>query len=366
MVLPRTKIIEQIAPLIMYGRNDLRVYFIGSSSISRQNHFNASLSDVDLLFTPDCGSLNDYASHLKQIIRINLALNQPKDQLFECFMMSSRLAGTYFKILAVIAGDDKLRDEDIAFDGGLKKSSNDTVIPSSSARKTLYLAKSLRFYHEYMYQLPVADTSQARRVAKLLLRCLKLMICAKVDAKDLVRIEHELFSVTTFGEVQSMFFDVFGTKFDGGLMQQVLDGAPVDDWPAWMVAQDSFARTLMSINLSDKIDINDLRFYDGLAQVRDMLNVGLKNVLCIDDSSRPEYISAYADNTASIIVKLALSRVPSLADFETATTPELVLESYGVMIKHLKGDVTGLEVLAASVILLEYAFEQSMAILEVN
>lgn len=317
---------------------------------------------MDLLYAPVCNSLIDYINHFEQVIRVNKQLNQSSGQLVDCFFMSSRMAGSYFKILAVIAGDDKLRDQDLMFGNGLKADNQSVITPSAYTRKKLYLAKSLHFYAEYISVLPVADTGKARKVSKLLLRCLKCMICAKVEANALERTEQMLFRITTFGEAQSIFLTVFGIEFDldDKIMQRALDGELIEDWPAWMIAQDAFARKLMEINLGSEVTINESRLYDGVAQVRDLLNKGLKNVLSVDDhTAQLERIDAYVDSGVSAIAKLAIAGVSPLADFQIPGTPEIVSESYDIIIEHLKGKLQGLQVLAAAVVLLEFAFEQT-------
>jgi hypothetical protein len=368
MVLIKDQIIRQIAPLIIHGRENTNVYFVGSLSDTQNTSFNPRLSDIDLLFTPVCNSLDDYVSNFEQVMRINTLLNQPSDRLVESFMMSSRLAPHYFKILPVLAGSSTFKTADLVFGEGLKFDISEVVKPSEAARRGLYGAKSLRFCDEYAYLLPVADTGKARKTAKMLFRGMEFMICAKATAEGLSGTETNLMKMNTFDEVLAVFSKTYDCVFTGdtALLQKTLDGETIEDWAAWMVVQEEFAQLLVHLNRDSKLSVDERRFSTGLSQVRDLLYRDLKNILSlsVDEDIQNIRVGEFADDAASATVKLALAGVTSLGDLEVYGTPSLVKEGYGVMVEHLKGEVKGLRVLAAAVVVLEYAFEQALATLE--
>jgi hypothetical protein len=353
---------DSIATLIRGEAEAVNVYVVGSLREDAHTRFSSSLSDVDLLIVPICDSLDDYVSHFEQVININANLNALNNDLFETFFMSSRIAYDYFNILPIIAGDAFLRDKDLL--RGFPHVDNGSSLPrpSLAVRKRLYLAKVILFHQEYLTALPVANTTKARKVAKLLLRDLKMIVCGQVEVEELDEVEGRLCAAINFSEVMAIIREQLGVEIlVDEILQRAIDGEDIDDWAEWMVAQDTLVRQLMSLRMETVFSAEQSRLYVSMVQVRDLLNKKLKDIF---DSSRSTYrvidIENYANETASVIVKLALAGVSRLISFDDEETPQLIKEAYEVVVEHLQGQVNGLRVLAASVALLEYALEQSI------
>ena len=146
------------------------------------------------------------------------------------------------------------------------------------------------------------------------------------------------------------------------IFQEVMDGARVTDWPLWMTTQEDYVYWLTELekNIPEQ-KTREERLFGGIMAVILMLMFNLKDILGEPDPERlAPKIHDFADKTASILVRLALSGVSSLVDFTTKSTPERVKVSYEIVIKHLQTSQPTMECLAAAVILLEYALERGV------
>jgi len=361
----KNQISNKLKALVVYSPQNTNIYVVGSLRVSRELSYNAKLSDIDLLIVPVCDSLDDYVAHFKQLINIADKLNLPSDQLVEFFILPSSIVDIYTTCLSVISGDSKLQDEDLVYkakDHGADQP-QEQLVPSLKARKGLYVAASEKFRGDYARLMPVADTGRARKTAKCLLRGLKLIVCAHTDEDSLMKMEQRLTSVDTFSQMRPILSElVKDTDFTiDDIWQDTLDGHAVDDWSEWMMAQEAVAKQLLGHRFD--MDNADVRFYDGLYQARELLVAGIKNVLNEKRLDyQKEYMETFANDTASVIVKLALSGVECLIDFEDTATPSIVSDSSVLLIEYLKGDLVSLRHMAACVVLLEYAFKQSLII----
>jgi predicted nucleotidyltransferase len=357
----RKQINNELESLVGYEREGTNIYLLGSMSVFGQRSFNSQLSDIDLLVVPIHDSLENYVGHFEQLINIVVELNKRLDRPVEVFFMSPSTVDMYFGCLSVIAGDNILRDEDRIFGEGHQNLGVRSTLFTDDYRKSLYAIKAKNFCDEYGRLLPLADTSSARKIAKLLLRGIKFIICAQTKASILTYMEQKLFFVTTFNEARSILDGMGKTGLIvDDIIQKAFDGKSVDDWPAWMIEQDVLARQLIELKIDAELNVNMYRLYDGVCLVREMLIAGLKDTLNEKNVERRlELIDKYANDTAGVVAKLALAGVTSLMDFESSTTPEIVSQSYVILVNHLKVGIQDLRCLAASVVLLEYAFEQS-------
>lgn len=368
MALRHKDVLKNIcAQMEYYGRTDVDVYLIGSVRASKGRFFNAQLSDIDLLFLCQGSSIEDYASHFDRIIN-QVQLADTNDHIIEAFFASPSTVEFYFSCLATIIGDNALKTEDHIFgEAGYLLNGKNT--PSLAVRQRLYQARSIYFCNEYSRALPVANTEKARKVAKLLLRGLELVICAYTPTDRLVEMEKNLFSVATFKDLRPFFESTVGLELKvDKVFEEALVGTAIKDWPSWMVAQDKVAHQLLNLGANQQLLLLEARFFETVAGVvHDMLLADLRSILSEKDSkTRKEQIAKYADTTASIIVKIGLSGVTALNDFESSLTPPYVKESYRMLVKHLQGNPPSLSILASSVILLEYSLAQAIEYANLN
>jgi hypothetical protein len=362
----RDKVENSILPLVERGNENIEIYFIGSLRDAAKDSFHTSLSDVDLLIIPNCDSINDYLSHFNFAMRVASELNGGKGQLADVFLMSSSIAYAHYSFLSVFAGTNEARVEDRIFGENIESVAQHVHFPSSVLKK-FYVAKATRFCNDYGNGiLSVADTSMARKTTKELLRGIKTIICASVDDEHLASTEKILFSIGTFGMLKPIFKAV--TKHElrvDKILDEVLAGKNVDDWPRWMIAQDRLSQLLMKIEL-DQLRLDEERRFDAMGRIlRDMLIVDAKNVISIDDDGmRIKLIEEYINNTASIIVKLALTGVDELGNFEHGSSPDVVIESYELVVDFLKKNNSNgdLRTFTAATILLEYAFNKGLEV----
>lgn len=309
---------------------------------------------------PDYDSVTDYAAHLKQATEIHKTLNHSEDDLTEIFVMSSRSAYGYFKLLPVLASSEELAHEDSLFGLHNPKLHSPTSL-SPEGRRNLYIAFADQFRSEYLNLLPVADTSKARKTAKRLLRGIKVIICANTAADELAVMERTLSSLNTFDEITPLYQKITGEKIIAGdSIACALQGEAIDDWALWMTDQEEVARGLLIARIPE-LKQGELRFYDGMQKILlDMLIIDLKDIICQrEDVVRRELIESYVDAAAGLTARLALCGVESLSDFEESA-PRDVLQSYEILVDHLKNGGSDFHDLAAASIMLEYAFEQSV------
>ena len=332
-------------------------FFLGSTREQGASSFIPDLSDIDLLLVPESNSLKAYREWVDDLVYLNKELNRPDGQLFDIFALSRNIAAIHFACLSTLAGRVP-REEDTIFGKQFALKS----ITSDDVYKRLYKAEFLIFRQRCLESFPVADTSRARKTAKFLLRFIKVFICACDSKTELSHLEAQLCDIKDFSGLQEYLKKITNSslpQFD--LFQKALDGETVDDWPAWMMAQEELTYWLVDNTPDFFKDKSEQRFFVTVCQVRDMLMLGLKDILSLqDDEERRRRIGEFADKTASILVKLAMSRVVKLADLTTETTPIRVKDSYEVLVHHLKSTRADEMCLAASVILLEYALEESV------
>lgn len=351
-----------------YDRKDINLFLVGSVRPSKERFFNSKLSDIDLLFLCQPRTIKEYSDCLLYINNLAKQLDDIDNHIVETFFGSVSVVELYFSCLATIIGDDRLRDSDLVF-GSIPVEVKSDVLPTLEVRKSLYMARATYFCHDYERLLPIADTEKARKVAKILLRGLKLVVCAHTPLNEIRAMEERLFAVATLRDIVPILKATCKRDLRvDPIFDKVLAGANIEDWSAWMVAQDEVARQLSEIITREPLSAKDLRFYETIVVVlHDMLIAGLKEILSEkDDESRDMLIQGFIDRTTSLIVKLAMLGVATLYDFELPSTPQIVKESYEVVIEHLQGTENGITGLASSVVLLEYSLKQALAYANTN
>lgn len=360
-----SSILDEVPVYMEHSREDVDLYLVGSARASKKRFFSAELSDLDLLFVCNTQSIDDYVDHFTHIINLQTKLSSHKDQLIEAFFASVSIVQLHFLCLSTIGGSEDLARQDLLYGSGRQGQTKSDIIPSDLSKKNLYLARATSFCNEYGRLLPIADTARARKTSKVLLRGLKLLICANTPEQKLNAMEKMLFSVATFHEINTIFRQATGEDLQvGEILEKALAGEDVGDWPEWMIAQDKIARQLLHFGERRQLSLSDMRLYETMTVViHDMLIAGLKNIFSEKNAQiREKQIGEYADKTASLVVKLALSGVEKLINLESLGTPLIVKSSYQGFIKHLQGDlIPSLRVLAMAVILLEYSLTQSVA-----
>lgn len=338
------------------------MYIVGSSSTKQFGHFNHALSDIDLLITPENQTFEDYVKSTTYARNISVSLN--KDQLVDVFILNSRITDTYFACLSAIWGFNHLDKADRVLAGFSGSHHRQPASIDTRHRQNLYASKALFFCNQLAHDLPQADASSARRIAKDILKCLKLVACALAPLESMDDVEGEVFATKNFEKVISQIEhgdSEWGAMKDG--LQVVVREGKTDDWSAWMMLQDDAARQLLSYDAALRERVAESRFYVALWQVWDLLTKGVKDVLLVEEPHFKSSISEFADRVTGVIVKLGLAGVDALVDFESATTPSNVVKASLLIEKHLQTDDLDrgdMRLLAASVILLEYAFATAL------
>lgn len=360
MVYSADQLSDKIKPLITYRPFDMSVYMVGSRSRSRRLLYKPELSDTDLLIVPICDSLGDYVSHFEQAIKIYHSVEQ-EDEVVDVFFMSSKLAYDYFMILPVISGCRAPEAEDLIYGNG--KHLQKVEMPKNDTRREIYRAKAYTFVRQCEDVLPVADTSMARKISKRIFQGMKIIVCA-LSTDELTELEERLININEYDLLCNEYNRATNSNIVmPQILKDVLEGEDVDDWSAWMVGQEYVLRNLMKLGAIGEYDVNRRLLYDGVASVRDLLNRHLKDVISCDDQLREGRTGTFADEAAKTIVRLAGSGVDQLKDLDAESCPAIVREAYEVMITHLQGEECGLRCLSAAVVLLEYAFEQCVKVL---
>jgi hypothetical protein len=354
----------EVESLVAYDSLNTQVYLVGSLSDSKHTVFNDKLSDIDLLIVPKCGSLGNYVSHFEQAIRMSKTLkDQHADWCVDLFFMSARIARSYFKLLPVIAGGRELSEGDLIY-GATKDKELGPVLPSLATKQRFYFAKLIDYIGYCERLMPIADTSGARSQAKQMVRAMKIATCAMADIGDFKRAEAlSLESENTMASVISVlegFMDIsLQSEFSQG---DILRDGQINDWSQWMKIQDVFARYMTTLGLSFKLSAEDKRRYLCYAKLRDMLNRELKNILSqADDTQRRLLIERYVNDAASVLTRLALDGLSCVANLEEPALPKRITRSYDILVGCLQGDICDLRALAASVVLLEFAMEESIS-----
>jgi hypothetical protein len=339
----------------------VEIYIVGSSSNKQFGHFNQVLSDIDLMITPDPQSFDEYVAGLSSARQISVMLNSEPGQLVDVFILNSRLADRYFACLSAIWGFNQLDRNDLVY--GTFAQDHNPLSPAIDARhrKALYVSKAAYFCNQLAHDLPQADASNARKIAKDIVKCLKVTACALASVESLDNVERGVFATKDFQKVLAQLDsgqDDWAELAAG--LQKIINEGRVEDWPDWMMLQDASARLLLEYVPRLKQQMTDDRFYAALWQVWDMLTKGVKDVLLTDGEELfPAAISEFADRVTGVIVKLGLAGVEELIDFETNDTPSDIKRAYRLIVDHLQADDLNrgdLPLLGAAVVLLEYAF----------
>jgi hypothetical protein len=338
--------------------SDVAAYFVGSVSGLRQRSQN--LSDVDILLTLQDASLEARVQALLSARELSMKLNNSyKDELFDVFLMTKDAADMHFSCLPILAGRPPSPTDRLL--GTYSK-----FVPielSQAVRSRLYLARSSYFLNECFTHLPESDTSKAKKASKLLLRTLGSIICGCSSPELLPVNEYRLMLLNNFYDVGRLFYETTRVDINWDSFQNALEGKRIDDWPAWMTAQYKVLRKLYGVNLRPKLTDEEFFFYDSISRVlQDLLCLDLKNIISTPDNDHLRVkIDRYVNQTASVIVKLALSGVDALADFEQSDTPQTVFKSYLLIEAYLKGErLCDLDCVAASMTLLEYSLEEGI------
>ena len=342
----------------------VEMFIVGSSSNRQFGHFNHVLSDIDLMITPDPMSFEEYEAALASARKISVLLNEEPGQLVDVFILNTRLTDKYFTCLSAIWGFNRLDRDDLVF--STFPARHDTLPAiDTKHRQALYVSKAAHFCSQLAHDLPQADASSARKIAKDIVKCLKVVACALSPLESLDEVEKAVFATKDFQKVISQLEN--GQEEWGEIvvgLQSIIDEGRVDDWPEWMTLQDASARQLLSYLPKLRQQANEDRFYAALWQVWDLLTKGIKDVLLTDrEEFFPAAISEFADRVTGVIVKLGLADVEALVDFETDATPNNVKKAYQLIIEHLQSDDANrgdMALLAASMVLLEYAFSAAL------
>jgi hypothetical protein len=345
-------------------RENSDIYLVGSARNSKKKFFNSKLSDIDLLIVSGSTNLEELTDRLEQVFHLAMEIDQSSHELFEIFFATSSAVSFHFSCLSVIGGAQGLNAEDLLVGSGKYGTARGVEYPSVTTRKKLYIARADGFCSEYGHLLPLADTSSARKTAKILHRGMKLLICSYASPDRLDEVENELFSISSFGELKVLFKTVrkHGLEVDD-IIERAFQGQDISDWPRWMVAQDEIARQLLELIQDQRLPIEESRLHETLASaVHDMLIAGLKEIFGEKNPTvRRQMIEKYADNTASMIVKLALSGVKSLYDLDSKQVMDTIRESYHVLTDHLGGESgSDTRLLAAAISLLEYSVTEGV------
>lgn len=351
------KVVGDLIESLTAGRKDADVVFVGSLRAAAESVFHPALSDIDVLIVPSGDSLDFYVSHFERAIKIARKLNSQDGWLADVFVMSHRLANAHYSCLSIYSGTTSIETEDYIVNNGLYDRAPFSN-PDQRFKKKLYMANAARACLDYGRLLPVADTRDARKTAKKLLRLLKIIICAHSEYDSLDKIEERLFSVGTFDAIVPVFEEVVQRRIEiGPHLNASLNDAVVSDWSGLMIDQSNLGDFLQTINFDKLISPEDEKIYGDLGWVlRDLLIVGLKDVICATDVRRDELIKRYVDSAVSGVVRLALSGVDGLADLESDETPMKVRESYVSVTSYLEGSELTMYHVAAATILLEHAF----------
>lgn len=348
-----------------YGFGGTPIYLVGSLSNYRESVFNSKLSDTDIVVVPEDGSLVGCEAHLKQTISLAAYLNASKERLVDVFFLPGSITDLYLNCLSVYWGRRGLRSTDLLT--GRPTLHHRPQRLAIECQKALYVQEAIKLCDYYKFCLPIADTSQARKVAKRLLISCKLLICAAAQ-EDILLKEEALFSVHTFADAKNFLGETnFPTLKVGEYPDVVLKGHSVENWPAWMIAQEEFAQWLTEVHVKGLLSemtnaTGNGRLFIGICRMYDMLAIQLKNiVMAKEEEARTRLIGEFADRTASVIASLAWSGgVTALVDFEKSGTPEDVARSHEILVQHLQSAKTDIACLAASVTLLEYAFQKGI------
>ncbi len=359
-MLSKSQISDELDTFITHDRNEVNVYLIGSMGYFNSTSFNPRLSDVDLLYIPDCRSLNGYVRHLTQAMKIAHHFDNDSEPV-DVFFLNKTIAATHLSCLSMILSANTPYDEDLLFGSG-KWSESGQKAPSSEIRQHLYKGYISTFLTSYLNSLPKSNTEVARKTAKDLFRALKMDICWRVESSSFEQYEKELFSLSTFEQLEPLHVDI--DKKYVRLFDTILKTGVVEDWSEWMIGQELLAEQLLKVAPGKA---KDSRFYASLCQIRELLMVRLKDIILKSSASEQSYaIEEYVNEAIGIVARLGVIGLDKLAEFDE-NTPDIVKKSFEYIISYLEGsEKISLLHLSASIVLLEYALEQGIDIANKN
>lgn len=354
---------SQLLKALVDYKLEASVLLLGSTSSLSGMPYNSRLSDVDLLCVPSLESFEDYVGYFEKIITLTQYLNRNDTDIVDVFSLSADTANLHFSYLSVLAGAHEVDLKKAIL--GVSTSIRVNGSPKKILRKHVYIVKAFDSLSLTQKQLPVADTSHARKVTKELLRTLKVTICALHQGGQR-HLEDKLIHSNNFLDLEPFVSKFLGTKIPHlKMLQNVLKGEDIQDWPAWMIAQEEIAQWLNELEclVVEKLPGVNRRLCGGIVQVRDMLLLDLKDIFRQkNDKIRAKMIHNYADSVAGVIVRLSMAGVPHLGDLTSGNVPARARAAYEVMVKHLADPRPNLGCLAAAVILLEFSLEQTVGL----
>jgi len=350
--LSKSQISDELDTLITHDQSEVNVYLIGSMGYFNSASFNPVLSDADLLYIPNCRSLDDYVEHLTQAMKIARNFDSNAEPV-DVFFLNKTIADIHLSCLSMILSANSVYGEDIIFGRGEWKVVGRDM-PTSEIRKCLYKSYTTTFLVNYLNLLPRSNTELARKTVKELLRAIKMLMCSEIDLSLFEKYEKKLFSVNTFAQLEVLYKGI--DKGSIQLLDTVLKTGVVDDWSAWMVAQEKVAEQLLK---TIPKEMEDLRFYTALCQVRELLMVRMKDIILESTTSKQSrMMEEYVDEAIGVVTRLGIIGLDELAAF-SEDTPEIVRESFEHLVDYLEGsEAINTLHLAASVVILEYALEQ--------
>lgn len=309
-------------------------------------------------------SVVECEKQLLQAVNIAREVRGVEDRIFDIFYMDLKIIEARLSCLSVLAGRRTVQSDDLIFG---KHRQYDSVMPSQECQAALYREYATNMCSTYKRFLPNADTSESRKIAKLLLRDVKALVCAVIDPSTLRSTEDYLLKAGNFADVLSILPDDLPRLKSGGSLEVALTGEQTKDWAAWMMAQYEYLnwftqvvdRRLLAANGSAHMAF----LFSSISQMRYMFGLRLKNIIVAEDTDEySRLLKEYVDEAAGVITRGALSgNISSLLSFEAETTPEEVAESYEIIVEYLQGSKPNTESLAAAIILLQYAFLECLS-----
>jgi len=354
------KINDVLRKTLVYNTKETSVFLIGSTSSMGSMLFNAKLSDTDLLIISNCRSIGDYVESYRQALSVSSALNEGLFGSVDVFPLTEHIVSRYFSCLSVLAGSTSLNNHEPLFGRNMESSMSHKEMPSALFRKKLYCAEALRLSRKSQEMLPMADTARTRQVIKEVTRALKVFICAVVPLAELESTEEKLFSIKDLRTLKTMVDDVIAEPVPiGPALAVALEVDKIADWSQWMVDQVELSYWFAEVESYVLIsEVKERKFFESIVQVRNMLLPEMRNIFFEKDADiRSEVIGRYADEAAATIAQLGLLGVPELLDFTTDNTPQIIQQSYEILVEHLQERGSGFRCLAAAVILLEFSLQ---------
>lgn len=332
------------------------LYVVGSRRNVHPNHFNKQWSDLDVLLCTDSPSYDHLARRMGRVIEVNDRLRQA-GCVADIFLLNSDIVSDYFTSLSVLWGFRSLDTKDLIF--GLSISYDLQKQVSNDYKLKLYQSAALAFCNTYSTELPHVETQFARRSAKRILRGLKLIACSFAGASELKGFEERLFRAN---RVEDVLSEIRSTTLKPKeksveLFQEILDQAHVKEWADWVTCQYEFAKYFNEL----RGEITAEYGYESIVKVWNLLTLDLKNILLENDIAKRQMASKrFISEALSATLRLAFHGVEALVDFNDHHTPAKIKEAYDALTAYLEHDTADLEQVAATALLLGYAYRQSL------